>query len=107
MESALNVFGVVGALLLTLVIVLPTTLSYDEMRAANARFSNTTPGVDYTKYALFWKDHTLGGNLTICDAFTRLASISVSLLSCCILLVVLVYFNVVFGKMARAHACCL
>lgn len=103
--EALNVFGIIGALLLSLVISLPGSLTYDDYMAANMRFSNTTAGVDYGKYKEMWYANSLSyATPAISDSFFYTINLSVSALSTSVLLVVVVYFHLVFGKTAVSAA---
>ena len=105
MKTSLDLFGVVGALLLTMVLVLPSAAGgYDALTAADARFFDRVDGVDYSKYAAWWAAHPLGRGQAISDAFTRLSTLTVSLLSAEVLLVVVMYFNVIFGSVTTPHA---
>jgi hypothetical protein len=102
--DALNVFGIIGALLLSLVISLPGSLTYEDYQAANQRMSNTTAGVDYGKYKEMWYANTLSyATPAVSDSFFYDINLSISALSTSVLLVVVVYFHLVFGRTA-AHA---
>jgi hypothetical protein len=99
--EALNVFGIIGVLLFSLVLGMSTSLGYSDYEAANQRFSNTTAGVDYGKYMQMWYGNQLSyATPAISDSFVYDISISVCSTGLSVLLVVLVYFHLVFGKTA-------
>jgi hypothetical protein len=102
--EALNVFGIIGALLLSLVMSLPGSLTYEDYQAANQRMSNTTVGVDYGKYKEMWYANSLSfATPAVSDSFFYDINLSISALSTSVLLVVVVYFHLVFGRTAE-HA---
>jgi hypothetical protein len=69
-----------------------------------ARFFDLVEGVDNSKYAEWWAKHPLGRGLAISDSFVRLSTLTVSLLSAEVLLVVVMYFNVIFGSVTTPHS---
>jgi len=105
--QGLSTLGVIAALLLTLVIVLPTTLGISDYVAANKRFTNTATDnngmpLDYSKYATYWNTSCTGmsgnGAYPVSDIFLRLSMLTVATLLTSVLLACVIYFHITFGK---------
>jgi len=90
--------GTVGALVLTLVLSLPLSLSYADYTAANQRFSNTVNGTDYSGYAQWWSNNNLSQRTpAISDAFLYTITLSITSVATSVLLDIIVYFHLIFN----------
>jgi hypothetical protein len=90
--------GTVGALVLTLVLSLPLSLSYADYTAANQRFSNTVDGTDYSGYAQWWSNNNLSQRTpAISDAFLYTSTLSITTVATSVLLDIIVYFHLIFN----------
>ena len=98
MKDALAVFGTVGALVLSLLITL-LGMGYGDYQAANARFSNTVNGTDYSLYAAFWTGKSLGRHApAVSDFFLVNVSVATSAVASSVLLSLIIYLHLVFGQ---------
>jgi hypothetical protein len=98
MESALAVFGTVGALVLSLLISL-LSMGYDDYGKANRRFSNTENATDYSAYKEFWTGKSMGRHApAISDFFLVNVSVAISAVASSVLLTLIIYLHLVFGQ---------